>query len=86
MLKDAEEVAEIREAIRIAERAFTMFRAMLRPEDCEKDLVDALESPQATVSHHLRILCDANLVVSEKRGRENYYRLTLLAEARHAVF
>src|SRR5205814_5831636 len=27
----------------IAERAFTMFRAMLRPEDTEKDLCDALE-------------------------------------------
>lgn len=42
-IKDADEVAQIREAIRIAERAFTMFRAMLRPTDCEKDLFDAME-------------------------------------------
>jgi Xaa-Pro aminopeptidase len=42
-LKDADEVAQIREAIRMAERAFTMFRAMLRPDDREKDLADALE-------------------------------------------
>jgi Xaa-Pro aminopeptidase len=41
--KDGDEIAQIREAIRIAERAFAMFRAMLRPEDCEKDLADALE-------------------------------------------
>ena len=41
--KDADEVAQLREAIRLAERAFTMFRAMLRPSDCEKDLADALE-------------------------------------------
>src|SRR5579864_5031397 len=34
--KDADEIAAIREAIRIAERAFGMFRAMLRPEDTEK--------------------------------------------------
>jgi Xaa-Pro aminopeptidase len=43
MVKDSDEVAQIREAIRVAERAFTMFRAMLRPDDCEKDLTDALE-------------------------------------------
>jgi Xaa-Pro aminopeptidase len=42
-LKDGDEVAQIREAIRIAERAFTMFRAMLRPSDCEKELFDAME-------------------------------------------
>ncbi len=42
-IKDADEVAAIREAIHIAERAFTMFRAMLRPTDCEKELFDALE-------------------------------------------
>lgn len=42
-IKDAGEVAAIREAIRIAERAFAMFRAALRPEDHEKDLHDALE-------------------------------------------
>ncbi len=41
--KDGDEIAQVREAIRIAERAFTMFRAMLRLEDSEKDLADALE-------------------------------------------
>jgi Xaa-Pro aminopeptidase len=42
-VKDASEVAQIREAIGIAERAFAMFRAMLRPDDREKDLSDNLE-------------------------------------------
>jgi Xaa-Pro aminopeptidase len=42
-VKDDSEIAEIREAIRFAERAFNMFRAMLQPDDCEKDLSDALE-------------------------------------------
>src|SRR5262249_32683034 len=42
-IKDEGEVAEIREAVRIAEKAFAMFRAMLRPDDCEKDLPDAME-------------------------------------------
>jgi len=43
MVKDETEIAQIREAIAIAERAFTVFRSLLRPSDCEKDLADALE-------------------------------------------
>ena len=43
-VKDAGELTAIREAIRIAERAYAMFRAALRPEDREKDLHDAMES------------------------------------------
>jgi Xaa-Pro aminopeptidase len=42
-VKDASEVEEIREAIRIAERAFAAFCALLRPEDSEKELRDAME-------------------------------------------
>lgn len=43
MVKDATEIEQIREAIHMAERAFAMFRAMLRETDSEKDLCDALE-------------------------------------------
>jgi len=43
LVKDASEVAQIREAITIAEKAFAMFRAMLRPSDSEKDLSDDME-------------------------------------------
>src|SRR5208282_4123446 len=43
-VKDPSEVAQIREAIDIAERAYAAFRALLRPVDSEKDLSDALES------------------------------------------
>ncbi len=43
-VKDADEIAQIRAAIAIAEKAFAMFRAMLGPEDSEKELTDALES------------------------------------------
>jgi Xaa-Pro aminopeptidase len=42
-IKDASEVAAIREAIAIVERAFTVLRALLRPEDREKELADAME-------------------------------------------
>jgi Xaa-Pro aminopeptidase len=43
MVKDEAELAEVRDAIAIAERAFAAFRALLRPDDNEKDLADSLE-------------------------------------------
>jgi Xaa-Pro aminopeptidase len=43
VIKDASEIEEIRQAIAIAERAFAMFTAMLRPGDGEKDLADNME-------------------------------------------
>jgi len=43
VIKDETEIAEIREAIAIAEKAFAMFQAMLRPGDSEKELHDAME-------------------------------------------
>jgi Xaa-Pro aminopeptidase len=42
-IKDTSEVAQVRESIDFAEKAFAMLRARLRPEDTEKELCDALE-------------------------------------------
>jgi len=42
-IKDEEEIAAIREAVRCAERAFTMLRAGLREGESEKDVADALD-------------------------------------------
>lgn len=42
-VKDASELEQIRTAIDVAERAFTAFRSLLRLEDTEKDLCDAIE-------------------------------------------
>ena len=43
MIKDDSEIAQIRQAIDVAERAFTVFRALLRPDDREIDLWHAME-------------------------------------------
>jgi Xaa-Pro aminopeptidase len=43
-IKDQEEVGEIREAIVLAERAFAVVRASLRPEQTEKELAYELEN------------------------------------------
>lgn len=44
IIKDKEEVAEIRRAIWFAERAFGVLRASLRPERTEKEVADELEN------------------------------------------
>lgn len=42
---------------------------------CVCDLVDALGVSQPTVSHHLRKLVDAGLLMREQRGTWAYYSL-----------
>jgi len=44
IVKDETELRQIKEAIAIAERAYTVFCALLRPEDTEAELCDALEA------------------------------------------
>ena len=43
-------------------------------EACVCDLVEPVRRSQPTVSHHLKVLSDAGLVVGEKRGRWVWYR------------
>jgi ArsR family transcriptional regulator, arsenate/arsenite/antimonite-responsive transcriptional repressor len=44
-------------------------------EVCVCNLVDEFDLSQPTISHHLRLLRDAGLVESERRGTWAYYRL-----------
>ena len=44
-------------------------------EVCVCNLVDAFDLSQPTISHHLKILRDAGLVESSRRGTWAYYRL-----------
>lgn len=51
-------------------------------EICVCDFTDGLPLNQPTVSHHLRVLREAGLVTSERRGTWVYYRLASDARAR----
>lgn len=44
-------------------------------EGCGCELVEPLGKSQPTVSHHLKVLSDAGLVVGAKRGRWVWYRI-----------
>ena len=56
-------------------------------EVCACDLVAPIGRSQPTVSHHLKVLTEAGLVVGDKRGRWVWYRVIpeRLAELRAAV-
>jgi ArsR family transcriptional regulator len=41
---------------------------------CACDLVEPVGRSQPTVSHHLKVLSEAGLVVGDKRGRWIWYR------------
>ncbi len=43
VVKDASEVERIRESVKVAERAFGMFKVMMRETDTEKDLADRMD-------------------------------------------
>jgi len=44
-------------------------------ELCVCHLVEALDAPQSLISHHLRVLRDADLVETERYRYWTYYRL-----------
>lgn len=56
-------------------RLLGMLAAAPDGEVCACALVDPLGRAQPTVSHHLKVLADAGLVTSEKRGRWVWYRV-----------
>lgn len=44
-------------------------------ETCACDFTDFCDVAQPTVSHHLRVLREAGIVTSERRGQKIFYRL-----------
>jgi DNA-binding transcriptional ArsR family regulator len=54
------------------------------PEVCACDFTSCCDVRQPTVSHHLRVLREAGVVTSERRGTWVYYRLAPDASERLA--
>ncbi|TWH01391.1 ArsR family transcriptional regulator [Nocardioides sp. J9] len=56
-------------------RLLSMIAAQPEGEACVCDLTEPVGLSQPTVSHHMKQLVDAGLVVREQRGRWAFYRL-----------
>ena len=71
----AEDVAAVFKALADPTRVAIVSRLASGEKCCVCDLTDVFDLSQPTVSHHLRILRDAGLVESERRGTFAYYWL-----------
>ena len=73
--EDANALAEKFKALADPARVAIVNRLAAADEVCVCDLNAALELSQPTVSHHLRVLREAGLVESSRRGTWAFYRL-----------
>ncbi|WP_449474801.1 ArsR/SmtB family transcription factor [Streptomyces abikoensis] len=56
-------------------RLLSMIASRAGGEVCVCDLTPAFDLSQPTISHHLKLLREAGLIASERRGTWVYYRL-----------
>ena len=68
-------------------RILSLLASAAAGEVCACDLVEPVGRAQPTVSHHLKVLSEAGLIVGDKRGRWIWYRLVpeRLAQLRTAL-
>src|SRR5215467_15840865 len=66
-------------------RLVSLIGARAGGEVCVCDLTAAFDLTQPTISHHLKVLRDAGLIDSERRGTWVYYRLVPTALERIAA-
>jgi ArsR family transcriptional regulator len=52
-----------------------ILQMLLEREMCVGDIVAAFDTTQPTISHHLNILKQFNLVTTRKEGKQIYYAL-----------
>ena len=71
---------EEREAVRVFkalgdEKRLRILSLLRQGERCACVLLEDLNLSQPTLSHHMKILCDARLVTGRKEGKWGYYSL-----------
>jgi ArsR family transcriptional regulator len=66
-------------------RLLSLIGARQGGEVCVCDLTSAFDLTQPTISHHLKVLREAGLIDSERRGTWVYYRLVPAALERMAA-
>ena len=72
---DREALAARFKALADPTRVAIVNRLAAATEVCVCDFVGSLDLAQPTISHHLKVLRDAGLVESSRRGTWAYYRL-----------
>ena len=83
----AEQVAPLLKALAdpVRLRLMSLVASSQGGEACVCDLTDAFDLSQPTISHHLKVLREAGLIDSERRGTWVYYRVVPAALERMAA-
>lgn len=59
------------------ENRIKILQLLQNGEKCACVLLDDLQITQPTLSHHMKILCDSEIVVGRKDGKWMYYSISL---------
>lgn len=66
------------------ENRLRILQLLQNGETCACKLLEALNITQPTLSHHMKILCDAGIVDYRKEGKWMHYRIS--AEGRKSLY
>lgn len=69
------ETAEIFKAF-CDENRIRILEMLQKGEKCGCNLLEELNVTQPTLSHHMKILCDAGIVEGRKEGKWTYYKIS----------
>ena len=58
------------------ENRIRIMKLLQSGEKCACVLLDDLQITQPTLSHHMKILCDSDIVVGRKEGKWTYYSIS----------
>lgn len=72
---DAKKIAVIFKAF-CDENRVKILQALATGEKCACKLLEEIEISQPTLSHHMKILCDAGIVVGRKEGKWMHYSIS----------
>src|SRR5579859_7481044 len=86
-MEQAEQVAPLLKALAdpVRLRLMSLIASQQGGEACVCDLTSAFDLSQPTISHHMRILREAGIIGSQRRGTWVYYRLLPAAFERMAA-
>lgn len=73
--READDLAQLFSALSDPIRLRMLSLIAAEAEVCSCALEEPLQKSQPTISHHTRILCEAGLIVGERRGRWMWWRV-----------
>ncbi|MCR5419219.1 MAG: metalloregulator ArsR/SmtB family transcription factor [Lachnospiraceae bacterium] len=87
LMPDADTILAVSEAMKQLgdPSRLRIFWLLCHCEECVTDIAAMVEMSSPAVSHHLRLLKDSGLIISQRKGKEMFYRAadTDLAQKLH---